>query len=704
MMKKPITPPSLEEQPHVQANLLQHVLDAVIITDLDFNIQSWNRAAELIYGWPADAVLGKPVSSILQTKTLATSRQEMIDQLFAQGEWKGEAIQRRRDGGLIHILASVSLIKDPQGQPVGVVAINRDINSWKQAEAALQKQNNELSLLNKATQKFILALDLDEVLAVVLDEMRQLLGVQGGSAWLIDPQTQEIVCWQATTPEHSLMRNWRLSPGQGVVGWVAQHGRSLIVADTQADTRHYKIIDQQVGVEMRSLLAVPLLVQQKVIGVLEMVDTTPNRFEATDLELVELMATTAAIAIENAYLFRALGESEKRYRTLFENSAISLWEEDFSQVAIYLEELRQSGVSDFRSHFKQHPEAVIHCTKLVQILDVNQATLEMYHADSKEILLGSLNKHWNSIALPAFVEELVAISEGKTHHKGEVVHYTLTGSKINVDLCWSVLPDYRKSYEKVIVSMHDITARKYLEQQLIKSQKMEAVGHLASGVAHNFNNMLTAIMGYVGMALETLAAGHPAVSDLEGIQKTAERAASLTHQLLTFTRQYQPSQSRVVNLNQLILGIENLLRQTIRANTELILDLEPEPGYVQIDASKFEQVLLNLALNARDAMPHGGSLTITTKNVSLAKPQLDQNGELPAGQYVLVSVADTGLGMTPEIKGHLFEPFFTTKEMGTGLGLATCFGIIQQGQGYILVESEPGEGTIFKIYLPRLIE
>ncbi|HVO34409.1 MAG TPA: PAS domain-containing protein [Gemmatimonadales bacterium] len=252
--------------------------------------------------------------------------------------------------------------------------------------------------------------------------------------------------------------------------------------------------------------------------------------------------------------------------------------------------------------------------------------------------------------------------------------------------------------------VRDITDRVRLEDQLRQAQKMEAVGRLAGGVAHDFNNLLTAISSYSELLLADFASEDPRRLDVMEIRKATERAAALTHQLLAFSRR-QVLQPRVVDLNAVIGGAERLLRRLIGEDIALATRLEPSLALVTADAGQLEQVIMNLAVNARDAMQNGGTLTLETRTVTIeAATQTAEQSIVAPGRYVLLTVADTGTGMDPETKRHLFEPFFTTKERGkgTGLGLATVYGIVKQSGGFIWVDSEPGTGAAFRIYLPAV--
>jgi len=263
-------------------------------------------------------------------------------------------------------------------------------------------------------------------------------------------------------------------------------------------------------------------------------------------------------------------------------------------------------------------------------------------------------------------------------------------------------PMVTKEGVRVSTTIVDITERKQIEEQLRLSQRMEAIGKLAGGVAHDFNNLLGIILGSADAVLEKLPPEHPARRKLEVITQAGCSAADLTRQLLAFARQ-QMLQPRVINLKELIERTEVLLRRLIGENIQFAISLEPTLGQVKADPGQIEQVLINLAVNARDAMPQGGHLRIEARNVQLDDSYKQTHSPVNPGPYVMITVEDSGCGMNRETQARIFDPFFTTKELGkgTGLGLATVYGIVKQSEGYIWVYSEPSKGTIFKVYLRR---
>lgn len=251
----------------------------------------------------------------------------------------------------------------------------------------------------------------------------------------------------------------------------------------------------------------------------------------------------------------------------------------------------------------------------------------------------------------------------------------------------------------------DITDRKSLEEQFRQAQKMEAIGRLAGGVAHDFNNLLTAIIGYSQILISRFDDDDRARSELEEIEKAGKRAAALTSQLLAFSRK-QTMQPKMLNLNSIVLDFQKILKRVIGEDVEIEVSLEPDLPHVKADPGHMEQLIMNLAVNARDAMPHGGTLSITTSSQILEKGYLQENFEVQPGPYVVLTVSDEGSGMDEETKSRIFEPFFTTKEAGkgTGLGLSTVYGIIKQAGGHIRVESALGEGSTFRVFLPQFEE
>ncbi|HEV8400854.1 MAG TPA: MASE1 domain-containing protein [Gemmatimonadales bacterium] len=285
----------------------------------------------------------------------------------------------------------------------------------------------------------------------------------------------------------------------------------------------------------------------------------------------------------------------------------------------------------------------------------------------------------------------------------EVVRRRKDGSAITINLTLAPLHGPGGSIIGVLAIAADLTALRQLEVQYRQSQKVEAVGQLAGGIAHDFNNILTAILSTTQLLLKELPRDSTSARrDVEEIGSSARRAAGLTRQLLAFSRR-QVLELKALDLNALIHNQERMLRRLIVAHIELRTELAPDIGTVRADAGQLEQVLMNLVVNARDALPLGGVITIATANVDVERPYVDNHVPVGAGHYVRLTLSDTGIGMDANTKSHLFEPFFTTKEpgKGTGLGLATVYGIVKQTGGYIWVESAPQQGTTFKILLPR---
>jgi two-component system, cell cycle sensor histidine kinase and response regulator CckA len=364
------------------------------------------------------------------------------------------------------------------------------------------------------------------------------------------------------------------------------------------------------------------------------------------------------------------------------------------------ENLRRSEVN-FRSLVTNAPYGICRCNAAGRILDVNPAFESMLASSSKDLLgkhLGELyadSSHWF---------ELADYLRSTASFTGLIVEWKRKeGPNTVVRVSGRTVPN-GKNGPTFELFAEDVTERRALEQQLRQSQKMEAVGRLAGGIAHDFNNLLMVISGYSEFLLDRLGPDPALRGPAQEIAGAAQRASSLTRQLLAFSRK-QMMAPKILDLNSVVTENLKMLTRVIGEDIDLVMVPAAALGAIRADASQIDQVILNLAVNARDAMPSGGRLTIETSNVALDDEYARIHAPLNPGEYVMLAISDTGFGMDTETQSHIFEPFFTTKgPKGTGLGLSTVYGIVKQSGGYIWVYSEVGKGTTFKIYFPRVAE
>jgi len=370
----------------------------------------------------------------------------------------------------------------------------------------------------------------------------------------------------------------------------------------------------------------------------------------------------------------ALRDSEGRYRLLFESNPFPMWVYDLEDLCF---------------------------------LAVNEAAVHRYAYSSEEFLSMTIKDIRPSEDVPSMLDDVLKFSSN-SRDAGVWRHRTKDGTIIDVEI--TSYPLSFAGRPAALVLANDITERRRAEEALQRSEtqlrqalKMEAIGKLAGGVAHDFNNLLTAISGHSEMCLRRLTPEDPLHRHIQGIKKTGERAAALTRQLLAFSRK-QILQPQVMDLNHVVVELSKMLQRLIGEDIDLLMGLEADLGKVKADPNQLEQVLMNLCVNARDAMPKGGKLTVETSNVQLGEEFAGQHLSVPPGNYVMLAVSDTGCGMDAVTQARIFEPFFTTKEVGkgTGLGLATVYGIVKQSGGSIWVYSELNQGTTFKIYLPSV--
>jgi two-component system, cell cycle sensor histidine kinase and response regulator CckA len=380
---------------------------------------------------------------------------------------------------------------------------------------------------------------------------------------------------------------------------------------------------------------------------------------------------------------------EERYRSLFEESPFPMWEEDFSRVKLFLEELTASGVVDVGAHLRANRADAEECVRRIRVIGVNRAAREFYGA-TREQLMGDLTRIFDDAGYEVICDELAELTRNNSTYRTEFETKTSRGDVRTVTMIVSLEPS-PGDWSRVIVSFFDITDHKRLEEQMLQSQKLESLGRLAGGIAHDFNNLLMVILGYSDLLLADKALAQSAIRGLREIRNAGERGAELTQQLLAFSRK-QIGQPRVLHMNELIRESFGMLQRVIGEDIELVVRLEADAWTVRADRGQMHQVLINLVINGREAMPSGGVLTIETSNLVEA-----------GGEFLRLTVRDTGVGMDDVTRRHVFEPFFTTKNSskGTGLGLSTVFGVVTQAGGHLTVSSEPGNGSAFNLYLPR---
>jgi PAS domain S-box-containing protein len=477
-------------------------------------------------------------------------------------------------------------------------------------------------------------------------------------------------------------------PGQGITEYVLRTGEPLLATPEVWRELTERGEVRLMGAPSIDWLGVPLTVAGRTFGVLAVQSyDEATRYDDQAKRILMFVADQVANAIARQRAAQALRSAEERYRAFIAQST--------------------EGVS----RIEHDPPVPVEGRSAEEIVDdlyatgyvaeCNDAMAQMYgYAEAAEFVgrrladLHDRDDPANHAMMIEMVRSGFRMQDSESHERDR--HGRLRIFRNN-----AVGFIEQGRLVRVWGSQRDITERRLLEEQLRQAQKLEAVGRLAGGIAHDFNNILTAILGTSDLMLDDLPPQHPVRADVNEIRKAALRAAELTRQLLAYSRRQVLTPSRI-DLNGVVAGVEPMLRRLIGADVELTTGLAAALPAVRADASQLEQVILNLALNARDAMPQGGRVHIATDTVELEAASPARPPVLPPGRYVQLSVADTGVGMGPEIRAHLFEPFFTTKEVGkgTGLGLATVYGIVDQTGGAITVDSEPGRGTTMRILFP----
>jgi len=525
----------------------------------------------------------------------------------------------------------------------------------------------ETVAMNDLIQAVGVTLDPEVILNKVADAARQQCQADEVSIMLPTENDNELCVRVVRGDGAREILGARVRGEQGIAGWVARNRQTLTLTGRVDDQRFAPINPRDA---INSSISMPMMVGNKLVGVLN-VNSTKSRhpFSVGQAKALTILANVAAPALESARLYRDVQEAERRYRSIFENAV----------------------------------EGMYQSTPSGRILAANPALARILGYDSPEELMGSVTDLATQVyADPEDRKRLLDEIERRGLVTGkETQLLRKDGKRIWASIGARSIRDAGGKTVRYEGGVEDVTERKELEEQLNQSQKMEAIGALAGGIAHDFNNLLTAIIGYSQLAGARLREGEPLYKEIEEIRKAGTRAADLTGQLLAFSRK-QVLEPRLINLNAIVTNIQNMIRRVISEDIELISSLDPGLRQIKADPGRIEQVLMNLSVNARDAMPRGGKLTIETANTIIDDAYARLRFDVKPGPYVVLAVTDTGCGMDVETQSHIFDPFFTTKDLGkgTGLGLSTVYGIVKQSGGDIRVNSEPGNGTTFRVYLP----
>ena len=657
------TAPWNENDPVIQKAYLEQLVEcapeAITILDTAHHITRINSEFSRLFGFSAEEATGRSLPSlIVPADRLAES--DWIQEIIDQGQKVSlETRRQRKDGTLVDVAVSCVPVA-VEGKPVGVYVLYRNIQEQKQAQALS-------SALCRIAERTSAAEDLQGFYASIHNLVGELMNARNFYIALYDPAEQllsfpHFVDEVDPTPAPKPL-------GRGLTEYVMRTGEALLASPEVFEDLIRRGEVELIGAPSVDWLGVPLRAGGQTFGVLVVQSYDESvRFGERDKEILTFVSQQLASAIDHKRHEDALRQSEVRYRSLV-------------QSAVY-------GI--YRSNDQG------------RFLDVNPALITMLGYESADDVL-RLDPPREVFLDPAEHRRLIEEFQSKgrldslevkwKRRDRRAIRVRLSGRAATVD-------DEVDGVLEVIAE--DVTERRALEDQFRQAQKMEAVGRLAGGVAHDFNNLLMVISGYTEVLLEELPPGNSLVANAQAIQQAADRATTLTRQLLAFSRK-QLLDLKVVDVNAIVSDMERLLRPLIGETVELTTRLTPSVGHTRADAGQLEQVLMNLVVNARDAMPNGGKIRIETCDTNV-DPALREHSLVEPGPYVLLSVSDTGAGMDKETQSRIFEPFFTTKEKGkgSGLGLSTVYGIVKQSRGYIFAHSELGCGTTFRIYLPRV--
>lgn len=632
--------------------------DALSIADSEHRVLWANRTFASMFGYVETEIVGQPLESlVVPSNRLAESR--WVTESLAKGERITlETKRQRKDGTLLDVSVSCApLLLD--GKVVGFYAGYHDISDRKRVEALS-------SALYRVAEKSSSAHELQQFFAAVHGIVDELMHARNFYIAIYDPATELLSFPYFVDEQDSAPPPKKLT--KGLTDYLIRTGEPLLATPEVLEAMENRGEVARNGSKSLDWMGVPLKVNNHTFGALVVQTYSRNiRYGERDKEILTFVARQVASAVEIKRNEQALRRSEARYRSLVQSSVYGIYR------------------SSLEGRF----------------LDINPALITMLgYGSPDEVLL--LDPENDVFAQAEEHDRLIDEFRRTGRLDGfEVKWKRKDGSAITVRISGRAVSSADEPADVLEAIAEDVTDRRALEDQFRQAQKMEAVGRLAGGVAHDFNNLLMVISGYAEVILAQVDPTSPLLEKGRAIQLAADRATTLTRQLLAFSRK-QLLELKVVDVNAIVQDMERLLRPLIGENIDLVTVLSPEAAHTRADAGQLEQVIMNLVVNAKDAMPAGGRLTLRTENVVLDENHRRGQQFIRPGSYVTLMVSDTGMGMDRDTQSRIFEPFFTTKEKGkgTGLGLSTVYGIVKQSGGYVMVQSELGRGTTFQIYLP----